>query len=233
MTINSTLHRPQTTLILAMSADGKITDVKRSPAKFGSPTDKAHLEAQIAKADGTLAGGGTLRSGGSAMTVSNPELLKQREQQGKPLQPVQIICSRKATFDTHMKFFHQSIPRWLLTTEAGSQGWQGRTEFERILVSETSAGDIDWLGAFEQMAQLGIQHLAIMGGGQVVASLLAQDLIDEIWLTVCPLIFGGTTAPTPVDGAGFSYDLAPRLELLSAEVIEQEVFLHYRVQHTQ
>jgi 5-amino-6-(5-phosphoribosylamino)uracil reductase len=62
----------------------------------------------------------------------------------------------------------------------------------------------------------------------LVASLLAADLIDEFWLTVCPLILGGITAPTPVDGAGFSAQLAKHLELLSVETIEQEVFLHYR-----
>jgi|SRR6478672_1959901 len=228
MPINSTSNRPQTTVVLAMSADGKITDATRSPAKFGSPTDKAHLEQQVAQSDGVLFGGGTLRSGGTAMRVVNPELLKQREQQGKPPQPVQIVCSRGGAFDTQINFFRQPIPRWLLTIPAGAQDWQGRPEFERILVSETSTGEIDWIEAFQQMAQLGLNHLSVLGGGELVASLLAQDLIDEIWLTVCPLIFGGKTAPTPVEGAGFSPELAPRLKLISAEVIDQEVFLHYQ-----
>ena len=36
-------HRPHTTVVMAMSADGKIADVRRSPARFGSLADKAHL----------------------------------------------------------------------------------------------------------------------------------------------------------------------------------------------
>ena len=32
-------------VILAMTADGKIADRKRSPARFGSAADKAHLDA--------------------------------------------------------------------------------------------------------------------------------------------------------------------------------------------
>lgn len=40
-------HRPHTTVMLAMSADGKIADVRRSPARFGSKTDIAHPEEQI------------------------------------------------------------------------------------------------------------------------------------------------------------------------------------------
>jgi 5-amino-6-(5-phosphoribosylamino)uracil reductase len=78
--------------------------------------------------------------------------------------------------------------------------------------------------------QLGIKRLGILGGGELVASLLAADLIDEVWLTVCPLLLGGATAPTPVGGEGFPSKLARRLELLDVETIEQEVYLHYRLQ---
>jgi 5-amino-6-(5-phosphoribosylamino)uracil reductase len=62
--------------------------------------------------------------------------------------------------------------------------------------------------------------------------MLAVDLIDEMWLTVCPLLLGGTNAPTPVAGSGFPENLAPRLELLSAQAEGQEVFLHYRLQRS-
>jgi 5-amino-6-(5-phosphoribosylamino)uracil reductase len=233
MTKKPALNRPQTTVVLAMSVDGKITDIKRSPANFGSPNDKAHLENQVALADGILFGAGTLRSGGTAMRVSNPELIKQRESLGKPQQPVQIVCSRGGNIDRQFKFFDQPIPRWLLTTSAGAQPWEGRPEFERVLVVETPDGEIEWHEALHQMAQLGLRHLSVLGGGELVASLLEEDLIDEFWLTVCPLIFGGTQAPTPVEGAGFLSHQAKRLELLSVETIEQEIFLHYRLHSNQ
>ncbi len=225
--MNSNWNRPHTTVVLAMSADGKIADVNRSPANFGSPNDKAHLETQVAVADAILVGAGTLRSGGTAMRVTNPELIQQRESLGKPAQPVQIICSGSGAFEPDLNFFHQPIPRWLLTTSAGSQRWEGRPHFDRIVVCEKSAAEIDWIGAFQQLAQLGMERVSILGGGDLVASLLPFDVIDEFWLTVCPLIFGGDKAPTPVDGVGFSTDMAPRLKLLSVKTIEQEVFLHY------
>ena len=81
-------HRPQTTVILAMSADGKIADVNRSPARFGSINDKAHLEKEIATKDGVLVGAGTLRAYGTTLTVSHPDLLKNRQCNGKSPQPV-------------------------------------------------------------------------------------------------------------------------------------------------
>ncbi|MFB2920742.1 RibD family protein [Aerosakkonema funiforme] len=232
MSVVFVIDRPYTTVVLAMTADGKITDAKASPARFGSPADKAHLEKQIALADAVIFGASTLRAYGTTLSVSNPQLLIQREQQNKPPQPLQIVCSRSGKIDPQIRFFRQPVPRWLLTTASSAQFWQERPEFERILVMETSEGGIDFVAAFGQMAELGLARLAVLGGGELVASLLAANLIDELWLTVCPLILGGVTAPTPVEGAGFSQDLAPRLQLLAVEQVEGEVFLHYRLQRS-
>ncbi len=224
----TTINRPQTTVVLAMSADGKISDFKRSPPKFGSPSDQAHLEKQIAQSDGVMLGAGTLRADGIAAIITNPELLEQRKQQGKSPQLVQIVCSGGGLIDPQLDFFHQPVSRWLLTTKIGAQHWQGRSEFEQILIMETPKGEIDWISAFGQLTTLGMSHISIIGGGELVSSLLLFDLIDEIWLTICPLIFGGLTAPTPVAGKGFLFSEAPRLELLELHKIDQEVFLHYR-----
>lgn len=221
--------RPHTTVVLAMSADGKIADRHRSPARFGSTTDKAHLETQIAQVDGVLFGAGTLRAYGTTLRVTHPNLLTQRQQQGKTPQPIQIVYSQSAHLDPSYAFFRQPVPRWLLTTQAGATAWRDRPEFERILTPVPATGAFTWSTALQQLKQLGIETLLITGGGTLVAALLAEDLIDEIWLTVCPLLLGGTTAPTPVDGTGFSAALAPKLDLLSAQTIDQEVFLHYRL----
>ncbi len=233
------VERPYTTLVLAMSADGKIADATRAPARFGSKVDKHHLETQIAQADGVLFGSGTLQAYGTTLRVTNPLLLQKRQQQGKPPQPTHIVCSRSASLDPQLFFFQQPVPRWLLTTKTGAASWQTRPEFERVLMlaqsdpakpENTQVSCIDWSKTLHQLTVYGIEQLVITGGSKIVAALVAQDLIDEFWLTVCPLILGGTDAPTPVGGTGFTETLAPRLSLLSAEVIDQEVFLHYRRQ---
>ena len=266
------------TVILAISADGKIADVVRSPARFGSAKDKAHLEQQVAASDAVLFGNGTLQAYGTTMRVISPELVKQRELQGKPRQPVQIVCSRSSEFDPNLRFFQQPVPRWLLTGQDSREtplpspyptkdskfdstsgtilknGQDARStrdefscgtgilpvhkrliengatsQFEQIIYAKTAGGEIDWIDAFQQLANFDIKRLAILGGGKLVASVLAAGLVDELWLTVCPLILGGADAPTPVEGKGFLADLAPKLQLLAVKQVGQEVFLHYRV----
>jgi 5-amino-6-(5-phosphoribosylamino)uracil reductase len=222
-------HRPYTTVVLAMSVDGKIADVTRSPARFGSTTDKAHLEEQIALADAVLFGAGTLRAYGTTLTVSHPKLLQQRVQAGKPPQPIHIVITHSAKLNPEIPFFQQPVKRWLLTTTTGSLFWQKHSEFEQILIFEKPTGEINISAALQHLITFEIKHLAVLGGGQLVASMLEQELIDEFWLTVCPLILGGATAPTPVEGNGFFPQLAPRLQLMEVRTVGQEVFLHYRI----
>ncbi|MDB9438851.1 RibD family protein [Dolichospermum lemmermannii CS-548] len=222
-------NRPHTTVVLAMSVDGKIADFRRSPARFGSLVDKIHLEKQIAASDAILFGAGTLRAYSTTMTITETILLQQRKKADKHPQPVNIVISRSGNLNPDIKFFQQPVRRWLLTTSLGAYFWQERSEFEQVLVFETAAKEIDILAALKYLARLKITRLAILGGGQLVASFLESDLIDEIWLTICPLILGGSIAPSPVEGTGFLADLAPKLQLLEVSTIEQEVFLHYRI----
>ena len=229
----STNLRPHTTAILAITADGKIADSQRSAARFGSLNDKAHLETQVSLVDGVLFGAGTLRAYRTTISVSNSKLLQNRIERSQPPQPVQIVVSASGDLDPQWRFFQQPIPRWLLTLPDGAKSWRGRSQFERILISEPTQPDtsaIDWRSIFTQLSQLGLNKLAILGGSELVASLLALDLVDELWLTICPVIFGGNSAPTPVGGMGWLQSEAKSLRLLEVKQIEQEVFLHYSIE---
>jgi len=223
------MNHPHTTVVLAISADGKIADTARSAAAFSSNIDRAHLERQVAIADAILFGAGTLRAHGSAMSLSNSELIDQRRQREKPPQPIQIVCTRSGKIPDDIRFFQQKIPRWLLTTQAGAQEWETKEGFAEIVTPTTTEGEIDWKKALQTLREKGINHLAILGGGELVAALFEEDLLDEFWLTVCPVLFGGKNAPTPIEGVGLSAEKAKKLTLLSVETIDQEIFLHYAI----
>lgn len=229
--------RPHTTVILAMSADGKIADKQRSPARFGSAADKAHLEAQIALADGVIFGASTLRAYGTTISITNPQLLQARKARLQTPQPVQIVVSATGNLATNLRFFRQKLPRWLLTTKQGAKFWQNlaktsleQAHFARIIAINTADNNsLNWLEALGELQKLGLTKLAVIGGAELVASLIAVDLIDEFWLTVCPIILGGRDAPSPVAGIGFTEERAKRLKLLEVRQLEDEVLLHYAI----
>ena len=214
-----------------MTADGKIADRQCRAARFGSVNDREHLEKQVSLVDGVLFGAGTLRAYGTTMPVSDSKLLQARIERSQSIQPVQIVVSASGNLDPKWRFFQQPIPRWLITLPDRAKLWQDKSQFERILVSnQTQQGQIDdWRSLFSQLSELGLNKLAVLGGSELLTSLLKLDLIDELWLTVCPTIFGGKSAPTPVGGTGFIQSQAKKLTLLEVKQIEQEVFLHYLV----
>ncbi len=230
-------NRPYVTAILAMTADGKIADHQGSAARFGSANDRSHLEKQISLVDGVLFGAGTLRAYGTTMSVSNPLLVQARKERSQPLQPVQIVVSASGNLDPQWRFFQQPIPRWLLTIAENEPKWRSpakfndkfNNKFERILIAQDHDSVINWTSTFKQLSELGLDKLAILGGGELLASLLAENLIDELWLTICPVIFGGKSSPTPVGGKGFIQSQGKKLQLLEVKQIEQELFLHYKI----
>lgn len=223
----SPLH---TTLILATSADGKIADSQRRPAQFSSDADLNHLETQVAAADAVLTGGGTLRAYGSVLPVRQARLFDQRRQRGQPDQPLQVVWSPSGNLDPQSRFFQQPVPRGLLTTATGaSPWWDAQPGFTQIWAMPATSDTWDWYWVYDQLAQAGIKHLALLGGGYLVAELMAQNLVDEIYLTICPIMLGGGSAPTAMDGPGFTIPQAPRLTLLSSHTLDQEIFLHYQV----
>ena len=248
-------NRPYVTVILAMSADGKITDASRSAARFPSAVDKAHLEAQVARADATLFGAGTLRAYGTTLPVTDSALIAERRSRHQPNQPVQIVCSATGNLDPQCRFFQQPVPRWLVTTLEGMQSWRAiansqqessqqelqkaarQKPFEHIFITERP---FNWYKVMQDLrmgktalsgasSRLPIENLLVMGGGELVASLLRDGLVDELLLTICPLLIGGKTAPTPAGGLGFTLPRTPQLKLQSSRVEGDEVFLHYRV----
>lgn len=225
-------ERPHTTVVLAMTADGKISDFRRSLASFGSEADKNHLEQQISLVDGIIFGAGTLRVYGTSLPITNLDLLATRKQQNKLPQPIHIVVSGSGKIDPNLRFFSQPVPRWLLTTHNGKNNWinNHHSAFDNILLTNTKDTlQIDFVDAFRQLKQLGLNKLGILGGGELVASLFKDNLIDELWLTICPLILGGTTSSTPVEGLGFLPEQAKHLNLLNITQIGQEIFLHYQV----
>ena len=221
---------PWTTVILAMSADGKIADSHKNAARFTTKADFNHLETQIALTDAVIFGAGTLRAYGTTLSVSNPKLLQDRQKRNQPSQPLQVVCSASGNLDQNWRFFSQGIPRLLLTTTEGAKKWSSLSLnlFQQILIADSQDNQqINWQKAFPQLREIGCEKIAILGGGELVSSLLAENLINELWLTISPTLIGGNKAPTPVGGEGlFPFK---SLQLIEVKQVEQEVFLHYLV----
>jgi 5-amino-6-(5-phosphoribosylamino)uracil reductase len=220
----------QTTVVLAMTADGKISAVDPKAPRDSDPDDQAHLEYQVSFADLVLVGAGTIRDEGGTFTIRNPELLAAREVRGQSLQPITCVVSASLDLSLDLPFLSQDIERWIFTTRAGLERNSDTKTLQKLAeLIDLGDTDLDWDRAYSLMAERGIHKIVVLGGGSLTAALVKAERIDDWWLTIWPLIYGGKHAPTPVEGEGFLPSTAPHLQLLETRQIGSELFLHYRI----
>jgi 5-amino-6-(5-phosphoribosylamino)uracil reductase len=219
----------QTTLVLGMTADGKISSEHPNTAPNLFPEDFAHLEYQTSLADLILVGARTIRLEKATFIINNPELLAGRKIRGQSPQPITCVVSHSLDLPPNLPFFSQEIERWIFTAQASLERSSDATilgkQAELFGFGDT---DLDWDKAYNLIAERGIRKVVLLGGGSLTASLFKAGRIDDWWLTIWPLIYGGKQAPTPVEGIGFIPDISPRLELIKTRQVESQLFLHYR-----
>ncbi len=232
---------PHVTAILAISLNGKISIDTNTPARFSSTEDLAHLEVQISLCDAIVFGANTLRAYGTSLTIKNPQLLERRKKESKPPQPLHIVCSASGNLNPDWSFFAQPLPRALLTNEIGKNNWlkllqsqkliaEKKTFFEHFFLSNNK---VKWQETLIKLRALKYHKIAILGGAKLISSLLKENLIDDIWLTVCPVIIGQEDAPNLIDNSLFheGENLFKLKKILELRQIGNEIFVHYLIKN--
>lgn len=223
-----------------MSIDGKISEATDIPARFSSKEDLAHLETQISLLDAIIFGGNTLRAYGTSLVIKNPQLLKQRQDKKQSLQPLNIVCSASGNINPDLRFFSQPLPRGLLTSSQGLLHWQEKVKdfnkknnlkqdnyFQDFFVADNP---FNWREILTKLSGLNYNKIGILGGSKLISFLLAENLINELWITICPLIIRNKLASSFLDSDILAnINLPINLKLLEVKVINQEVFLHYLI----
>ncbi|WP_071778308.1 RibD family protein [Cyanobium sp. PCC 7001] len=172
---------PTLRLVLAVSLDGRLAPPRGGPAQLGGAGDRRALEEALAWADGCLIGAETLRLHGSTCLIREGDLLEKRQQAGRAPQPVAVVVSRSGRFPSTLPFWSQPLQRWLL----GAPPAQGAAGFHRHLPLAP------WPDALAHLAAHGLERMVLLGGAALARSLLELGLVDELQLTVCPLLLGG------------------------------------------
>jgi riboflavin biosynthesis pyrimidine reductase len=76
-----------------------------------------------------------------------------------------------------------------------------------------------------------VKRLLCEGGGELNGALFRPRLVDEVHLTICAKVFGGSLAPTIAEGVGVRRLAdAVALRLVSARQMGAELFARFKVQ---
>jgi 5-amino-6-(5-phosphoribosylamino)uracil reductase len=219
---------PHLRLVLAVSLDGRLAPAGGGAAQLGGPGDRRVLEEALAWADAALVGAETLRRHGTTCLLHHPDLLERRAAAGRPPQPIAIAVSRSGVLPPELPFFRQPLERWLLRA-APAPVPAGPTPprppgFTRYLDRPT------WEEALQELARLGLGRLAVLGGASLAAALLREQLIEELQLTLCPLLLGGSHTWLPLgEPPGARAGVPSRWQLVEQRPLGgDELLLRYR-----
>ena len=219
--------RPHCFLNVAMSLDGKIASFAREMPTFPSRADRRLMDEVRARADAVLIGAGTLRAADHPLRIRSGTLRRKRRSSGRPEQPLNILLSNSLRFPLSGRFFEADDVQRIVVTSRSAPSRRIRQVSSRARVIRLGERRVDPGPLMSKLARLGIKTLLLEGGGETNFSFLDRGLVDEIYLTLCPVIVGGSASPTPVDGPGFLPAKYPWFRLDGVRRKGDELFLHY------
>ncbi|QNI56524.1 5-amino-6-(5-phosphoribosylamino)uracil reductase [Synechococcus sp. BIOS-E4-1] len=175
-------EQPTLRLVLAVSLDGRLAPPRGGAAQLGGSGDRRVLEEALAWSDAVLIGAGTLRAHQSSCLIRDQDLLNERRFQGRSPQPAALVVSRQAGFPLEWPFFQQPFERHLLSVSDGSApGFQSCCRLSSR-----------WSQTLQNLRAKGWFRLVLLGGAVLTHSLLVQDAVDELQLTLSPRLLGGS-----------------------------------------
>jgi riboflavin-specific deaminase-like protein len=217
---------------VATSVDGKIAPANRHFVPFGSKRDQELLLELRTLADAVVSGARTVDLAPVTLGTGGEKYRRLRRKHGLAERHLRVIVSGAGTIDPKAEIFkHRFSPLIVLTTERAGKRKLRQLESLADDVKICGEKELDFGMALRWLrSKWNVKRLLCEGGGEVNAALFRAGLVNELYVTFCPLIFGGRTAPTLCDGEGvLKLEEATRLKLEKLRRVGDELFLVYSV----
>lgn len=227
---NKQKNKPFIFLCTGMSLDGKISSSKRIDTRTTTDDDRNFLYDHRVPCDAIMMGGRSVILDDPGLVVKSVQRQKQRLLLGKSLEPIKIgIVSDVSKLKKNGDFFNRGNAKKIIFTTERSP----KTEIKKIQnkseVFVLGEQKVDIKKALTKLYSMGIKSIMVEGGGELIFSLLKNDLVDEINLKIGDLILGGRTSPTLCDGDGFSGLTAKKVKLINLKKQGNCLILKYKV----
>lgn len=216
--------RPWVLANMVCGLDGS-TAIDGRVGSLSSPTDRQLFKDLRSVADVVLVGAETVRREHYGPVRLADERRAQREADGRPPLPRLGIVSRSLNLDADGKAFgtaEGNEPPVIVTCEASPA--ERRAELEAVtdvLIAGTDR--VEPLLALRALAGIGAGVVLCEGGPSLLGDLIAAEVIDELCLTLTPVV-GGDPLPVAVTPATAA---VARMRLAHVLEADSDLFLRY------
>jgi len=221
--------RPHVIANFAITADGKISTRNYTQATFTSKADKRRLLEIRALGDALLVARGTVAKDNMSMGIPTEDLKQAREAEGKRRVPIRVIVSNRGDIDLEWQVFKKRVSPVIVFCSERMQPEIRAAVSEAATLHIHPGNRVDLPLLLEtRRTEHDIATLICEGGPQLLRSLLEIDALDELYLTLAPVLFGGHDAPTITGEPNDFLASEIRMTLVEQHQVENEVYLHYR-----
>ncbi|WP_116505048.1 pyrimidine reductase family protein [Micromonospora sp. B006] len=169
------------------SADGAVTLDGYSAGLSGEP-DKRVFGLLRMLCDALVVAAGTLRHEGYRALRLSPERRAWRRERGLAEFPTLVVVSGSLDLDPAQAAFADAPVRPVVLTHADAVPPPGLTDVADLVRCGT--GRVDLAASLAELRRHGLDQVLCEGGPHLFGALTAADLVDELCLTVAPLLAG-------------------------------------------
>jgi riboflavin biosynthesis pyrimidine reductase len=229
-------ERPTTTpgrahvmLNMISTVDGRATVGGRSGA-ISDRADRALFHGLRSAVDAVLVGAGTVRTERYGRIIPDASRRALRRERGLSEEPLACIVSGRMALDEDLPLLQEPTARVAILTASAASLPASAAQVEYVRVARD--GRLDLKAALRELCErFAVRSVLCEGGPHLACQLLAAGLLDELFLSVSPLLAGGE----PAGGealrilAGSELEPPVQLELRSVLRAGSELFLRYGV----
>src|SRR5271154_3243124 len=188
--------RPHVMLNMVSTADGHATLGGRSGA-ISSPADRALFHGLRMAVDAVMAGAATVRVERYGRIVPDASRRALRVERGLSEEPLPCIVSGRLALDAEIPLLAEEAARaGILTSSAASLPESTAAEIHYIRAERD--GLLDLPAALAELRErFGVRTLLCEGGPHLNAQLLGAGLVDELFLSLAPILAGGDLDGNP------------------------------------
>ena len=215
-------YNPSVKINAAMTIDGKIATVS-GDSKISSKEDLNRVHELRSSVDAIMVGISTVLVDNPMLSVRLPKRLG--------ADPVRIIVDSTARIPPTSRILrtaHNRITIVAVTNRAPASKIK-KIQDCGALVIVAGSQIVDLRDVLSIVHSIGVETILVEGGGELNWSLLRRGLVSELIVTIAPLIAGGRTATTLVEGEGYRHIYkAAKMKLINlSRQRNGEVVLHY------
>jgi len=208
----------------AMSIDGKIS-TRNNDSSISSKMDFVRVHKLRSSVDGIVIGISTVLK-------DNP-MLNVRYFTNGTKNPTRIIIDSNARIPLDSRIIKSSkkIQTIIAVTHNASSKKVKEIENKGARVLVTGNGKVSIRKLFQKLERMGLKKILVEGGGEINWSVIKLGIINELIVTISPLVIGGRDAKTLVEGEGFA-NISDGIKLkLSNTIIQNnnEIVLFYKL----